>query len=434
MQVPNIVSMKPTVIIGAQWGDEGKGKVTDILAKEADYIVRFQGGNNAGHTIVVGDKVYKLHLLPSGAVYGKKSMIAAGVVVDPIVLCKEIENIEKDGRKLDLMIDPLCHIIMPYHKILDKAKEQSRGDSKIGTTGRGIGPCYSDRVNRSGIRFIDMLNPETFRSKLISKLEATNPILEKIYGFDPLSVDEIIESYQSSIEKLKAYLGDVSKAVYEGLDNKNVLFEGAQGTFLDVNFGTYPYVTSSHTISGGIFPNVGIPPMALDVIGIVKAYTTRVGAGPFPCELEDENGEHLRKVGHEFGTTTGRPRRCGWLDLFMLKYSNRLNGFTHLAITKLDVLSGLDKIKIGVDYQIDGQSVDFPMTIDQLEKCEVVYKEMDGFELEQGISSYDLLPDNAKKYCDFIEEYLGVKVSMISTGPKRSETIFVREGLAMKMA
>ncbi len=413
-------------VVGSQWGDEGKGKVTDILAEKADYVVRFQGGNNAGHTVVVGDDVYKLHLLPSGVVHGKKCMIASGVVLDPHVLVKEIDSLKR--IKVDLVIDPLTTIIMPYHNLLDGITEKSLGSKKIGTTKKGIGPAYGDKYGRTAIRFVDLLDKDVFRKKLHENFVLKKKIVEKVYGqeFD-LDEDEIFEDYCNLADRLRKYLGDVSKLIHTA--KGNVLFESAQGTFLDITYGTYPYVTCSHPITGGIFTDVGISPRKLNVVAIVKAYTTRVGSGPFLAELHDEIGEKIRDIGKEFGTTTGRPRRCGWLDLVMLKYSTRLNGFNSLAITKLDVLSGLEKIKVAVKYKMKGKEVEFPLTLEQLEKCEVEYKEFSGFKIVGNEKNYFDLDKNAQKYLEFIEGFLGVPISIVSIGPKRSETIIKKEEL-----
>jgi adenylosuccinate synthase len=407
--------------VGSQWGDEGKGKITDLLAENADYVVRYQGGNNAGHTVVVGNETFKLHLMPSGVIHKKKGLIANGVVLDPRVLVQEIDALQEKGITADLMIDPLTNIIMPYHNLLDGLSEQKE---KIGTTKKGIGPCYEDKYTRRGIRFIDLLDRTVFRKKLHDNIEMKKKIVEKVYeqNFD-LTEEQVFKEYSALADRLKIYLGDVSIAVYEGLMTKNIIFESAQGTFLDIAYGTYPYVTSSHPISGGIFTDIGIPPQKVRVVAIVKAYTTRVGSGPFLAELLDKTGELIRERGNEFGTTTGRPRRCGWLDLVMLKYSARLNGFTSLAITKLDVLSGLDKIKVAVRYSIDGKEVNYPLTIDQLEKCKVEYKEFEGFEINSATKKYDQLDMKARVYLEFIESYLKVPISHISVGPERNQTI-----------
>ena len=424
LKIPGIV------VIGSQWGDEGKGKVTDILAKKADYVVRYQGGNNAGHTVVVGDDIFKLHLIPSGAIYNKKCMIGNGVVLDPKVLLEEINGLAKKNIEVDLVIDPLTSIIMPYHNLLDGISEKSLKDRKIGTTKKGIGPAYIDKYGRSAIRFIDLLDEDVFRKKLADNFVDKKRMVES-YGHDfELDEESVFEEYLGCAKRLRKYLGDVSGLVYDGLEDKNILFEGAQGTFLDISYGTYPYVTSSHPISGAIFTDVGFGPNRvnkLEVVGIVKAYTTRVGSGPFLTELTDKLGKQIREIGKEFGTTTGRPRRCGWLDLVMLKYSQRLNTFTSLAITKLDVLSGLEKIKVAVKYTLNGQEVNFPLSLEQLEKCEVEYKEFDGFEISGKETSYDELDINAQTYLEFIESYLDVPISLVSIGPKRSETIIKKE-------
>jgi adenylosuccinate synthase len=410
-----------TVIVGSQWGDEGKGKITDILAEKADYVVRYQGGNNAGHTVVVGSEVFKLHILPSGVIHGKRCMIANGVVLDPRVLVKEIRSIEDKGIPVDLVIDPLTTLIMPYHNFMDGISEASLKE-KIGTTGKGIGPAYEDKVGRRAIRFIDLFSG-SFRDKLHDNFELKKKISQKVYGikFD-LDEDSVYEEYLELGKNLRKYIGDVSKLIYEA-KNKKIIFESAQGTFLDITYGTYPFVTSSHPISGSVFSNVGFPAEKLDVIAIVKAYTTRVGSGPFLTELKDKTGEHLRDKGHEFGTTTGRARRCGWLDLVMLKYSNRLNGFTSLAITKLDVLSGLDKIKVAVKYTLEGKEVEYPLTIEQLERCEVEYKEFKGFNVDPNEKKIEELMPAAREYLEFIEDFLKVPISIVSIGPKREETI-----------
>jgi len=409
--------------VGSQWGDEGKGKVTDILAEKADYVVRYQGGNNAGHTVVVGNETFKFHLLPSGVIHGKKCMIANGVVLDPRVLIEEIEALRERGIEADLVIDPLTNIILPYHNVLDGISESSMGKSMIGTTKKGIGPAYEDKYGRRAIRFIDLLSKEVFRKKLHENFELKKKTVENVYN-QKFELDEhqIFEEYTALAEKLRKYLGDVSKLVSEAKDKK-VIFEGAQGVFLDIAYGTYPFVTSSHPLSGAVFADVGIPPRKLEVVAIVKAYTTRVGKGPFLAELHGEEGDKIRETGNEYGTTTGRPRRCGWLDLVMLKYSHRLNGFSSLAITKLDVLSGLDKIKAATSYKMAGKEAEFPLTIEQLEKCEVIYKEFNGFTITGKEKKYSDLDGNAREYLEFIEKYLGVPISLISIGPKRSETI-----------
>jgi len=416
--------MKSVVVVGSQWGDEGKGKVTDILAKKSDCVVRYQGGNNAGHTVVVGDDIFKLHLLPSGIANGKKCCIASGVVLDPRVLIQEIETVKTKGIDVDLMIDPYTTIILPYHNVLDGISEKSLGDKKIGTTKKGIGPAYMDKYGRNAIRFIDLINEEIFRKKLHENFILKKKIVEDVYKqeFD-LDEDKIFSEYVEIAKELKPFLGDVGGYVQD----KTVLFESAQGTFLDITYGTYPYVTSSHPISGAVFTDVGISPRKMKVVAIVKAYTTRVGEGPFLTELHDKVGEHLVEVGHEYGTTTGRKRRCGWLDLVMLKYSNRLNGFTDIAITKLDVLSGLDVIRVATKYRKDGVEANFPLSIEQLDGVKVEYVDFPGFRLSGEEKNYSDLPQNAKNYLQFIEDTLNVPISIVSVGPKRNETIIKRE-------
>ncbi len=418
--------MPAKVIIGSQWGDEGKGKITDLLASKADKVVRFQGGNNAGHTIVVKDEIFKLHLVPSGSIYGKDCMIASGVVVDPGILLEELDKLKKLGLDFNLVIDSLANIIMPYHKQLDALKEAELGKQKIGTTKKGIGPCYADRVSRSGIRFSDLLDPEIFKEKLRKNYREKRLLVERIYNSKMEHTEsEIFDTYMAFAERLRSLEGDVSTMVNEGLSaESNVLFEGAQGTFLDVVYGTYPYVTSSHTISGGVFSNVGIPPMNMEVLGVVKAYTTRVGSGPFLTELNDKTGELIRLNGHEYGTTTGRARRCGWLDLVMLKQAHQLNGFTELALTKLDVLTGVGNIKVATKYMLGDRSVNFSEGILNADKCQVEYKEFDAFEVTQDMASYSELPPKAQEYVQFIEDFIGVKVSIVSVGPNRSHSIF----------
>jgi adenylosuccinate synthase len=424
-----VVHISKIIVVGSQWGDEGKGKVTDILAKDAHAVIRYQGGNNAGHTVVVEDNVFKFHLMPSGVIHGKKCMIANGVVLDPKVLLDEIEQLKQKNINVDIVIDPLTTIIMPYHRLMDGISEKELSDKKIGTTKKGIGPAYTDHISRNAIRFIDLFDKDTFRTKLHDNFSHKKKIVEKVYEQKfSLNEDQIFNEYLEYANQLKSRLGDVSGFVSVS-KNKNLLFEGAQGAFLDITYGTYPFVTSSHPISSSVFTGVGFAPQKLNVVGILKAYTTRVGSGPFLTELDDENGNHLVKIGHEFGTTTGRQRRCGWLDLVMLKYSHRLNGFTSFALTKLDVLSDIDKIKVATKYKLNGREVDFPLTIEQLEKCEVEYTEFDGFEISGNEEYYDDLSPNAIKYIEFIEEFLGVPVSIVSIGPKRSETIIKEKEL-----
>ncbi|MBS3971119.1 MAG: adenylosuccinate synthase, partial [Clostridia bacterium] len=363
--------MAAVVLVGAQWGDEGKGKITDFLAEKADVICRYQGGNNAGHTVVVDDKTYKLHLIPSGILYpGKSCVIGNGVVLDPLVLFKELEQLQQNNIESSaLKISTNTHIIMPYHKLLDELQEEKRGEFKIGTTKRGIGPCYMDKVSRLGIRLIDLMDADEFKEILGRNLEEKNFFLNRIYGHKGFDFNEIYETYLDYGQKMQQYLVDCSLFINKAYDDgKDILFEGAQGTLLDVDHGTYPFVTSSNPTSGGAAIGAGIGPTKIKgVLGVVKAYTTRVGEGPFPTELKDSVGQQLLKAGHEFGTTTGRPRRCGWFDALILGYSVRINGISSLAITKLDVLDDLDTIKICVGYKYKGEILkEFPQSIKKL--------------------------------------------------------------------
>jgi adenylosuccinate synthase len=421
--------MPVNVVIGTQWGDEGKGKIVDYFSKKADYVVRFQGGNNAGHTIKVGEEVYKLHVTPSGVIQGKTGVIGNGVVLDPEILVKEIKELTKRGIKPDLLISDRTNIIMPYHKKLDGAEEKLLKDKKIGTTKRGIGPCYSDKIARNGIRATD-LTDKKFLSK---KLETVIPIKQKIYEAygikEKLKLEEIVEKYYNFGKKLNKFIKPVHIELQRAIkENKNILFEGAQGTMLDVDFGTYPYTTSSHTIAGGLTIGTGIGPKHIDeIIGIVKAYTTRVGEGPMPTELFDKNGKHLQKKGHEFGTTTSRPRRCGWLDLVVVKHSCMLSGVTQLAITKLDVLNDLEKIKICTKYKLGNKEIDyFPANIEQVKKVKPIFEEFMGWkEIKPETDEITDLPENAQKYLKYIEEFLEIPIKIVSIGPGRNETIQV---------
>ena len=420
--------MTVRAVIGTQWGDEGKGKVVDFLCEDADYVVRFQGGSNAGHTIKVGNEKYKFHLLPSGVVRGKTCVIGNGVVVDPEVFLEEINSLRKRGIEPRIMVSDRANVIMPYHKILDGAEESYLGKKRIGTTKRGIGPCYSDKIARKGIRVADLLDENLLRDKL----ESIFPIKEKlaeIYGvrFD-FDIDELVEKYTEYGRKMEPYITDtiaeLNRAIREG---KNILLEGAQGVMLDVDFGTYPYTTSSNTISGGACTGSGIPPKCIDeVIGVVKAYTTRVGMGPLPTELKDEIGKHLQERGGEFGTTTGRARRCGWLDLVVLKHSITISGVDKIALTKLDVLDGLREVKVCVGYEYDGRIMDtVPSNIRILENVKPVYEKLDGWKSVSGATTFENLPREAKNYIKFIEEFLDTEVFLVSTGAEREKTIIV---------
>ena len=427
--------MSAFVVLGAQWGDEGKGKMTDYLAEEADVVVRFQGGNNAGHTVEVEDKQYKLHLIPSGILYDDKlNVIGNGVVVDPKALFDEIDYLEGLGVKISpekLVISDRAHVIMPYHRILDKLKEKARGKNDIGTTGKGIGPCYTDKFERCGIRICDLLHKNVFEAKLKENIEMKNLYITRVLGGEELSFEEIYNEYIQYAERIRPFVKDTSVEVYEAIKNdKNVLFEGAQGMLLDIDYGTYPYVTSSNTTSCGVSSGVGIGPnMVKNAVGIAKAYTTRVGKGPFPTELEDETGEWIRTKGHEYGVTTGRSRRCGWLDLVILKTTVRVCGLTSLAVTKIDTLAGLDKIKVCVGYKFNDTVIDyFPASLEDLALCEPIYEEFDGWDDSvANARSYDELPENAKKYLERIAEFTGTKISIVSVGPKRDQTMRICE-------
>ncbi len=427
--------MSAFIVLGAQWGDEGKGKMTDYLAEDADVVVRFQGGNNAGHTVVVGDKEYKLHLIPSGILYDDKlNVIGNGVVLDPKALFEEIDYLEGVGVKVTpekLIISDRAQLIMPYHKVLDRLKEKARGKNDIGTTGKGIGPCYTDKFERCGIRVCDLMHPEVFTEKLKENVEMKNAYITKVLGGEALNFDEILKEYLEFGKRLKPFVQETSVKVYNDIKaDKTVLFEGAQGMLLDIDYGTYPYVTSSNTTAGGVSNGVGIGPnMITNAVGITKAYTTRVGKGPFPTELLDETGEWIREKGHEYGVTTGRSRRCGWLDLVIVKTAVRVSGLTSLAVTKIDTLAGLDVLKVCVGYKFDGKVIDyFPASLEDLSKCEPVYEEFAGWGEEvANARSYDELPENAKKYLERIEEFTETKISIVSVGPKRDQTMRVKE-------
>ncbi|MFZ5968282.1 MAG: adenylosuccinate synthase [Bacillota bacterium] len=421
--------MSTVVIVGAQWGDEGKGKVIDYLAREADVVVRAQGGNNAGHTVVVGDKKYALHLIPSGILNPNTiNVIGNGVVFDPEGFLKEVEKIESEGISTEnIRISDRTHVIFPYHKRIDELAESMRGEEMIGTTKKGIGPCYMDKVERTGIRICDLMDPEVFVKKVSLQIEKKNEIIEKIYGGEKVDKEEIISNYLAYAERIRKYVDDTTVIVYDAVKaGKKVLFEGAQGTLLDVDLGTYPYVTSSHPISGGFTVGSGIGPnMIEEVIGVIKAYTTRVGKGPFVTEQDNETGDRIRIAGNEFGTTTGRPRRCGWFDVVMVKYAARINGLTCLSMMLLDVLTGFEKISICTGYRLGDKVIEhFPASLETLSKCEPVYEVMDGWTEDiTGCTTYEELPANTRKYLDRIEELIGVPIKLISVGPKRSQTI-----------
>lgn len=422
--------MSTVVIVGAQWGDEGKGKIVDVLTQKADTIVRYQGGNNAGHTVVIGNDKYVLHLIPSGILHGgKKCVIGNGVVIDPAALLTEIDklaarNIGTDG----LFIAQNAHIIMPYHTAVESEQEKSK---KIGTTLRGIGPSYTDKIARQGVRAVDLLKPEVFRDKLRKNLEMINFLMEKYYKARKLDEALIFDNYMKHAARLGRYITDTQTLVNRDIDaKKNVLLEGAQGTLLDIDHGTYPFVTSSNTIAGGACTGAGIGPTRINkVLGIVKAYTTRVGEGPFPTELKDAIGEDIRQRGGEFGATTGRPRRCGWLDIIGLRYSVWVNGLTGIGLTKLDILDTMDTIKYCVGYRYQGEILtEFPKDLDTLFSCEPVYEEIPGWKSNTiGATKFDQLPKNAQAYIRKIEELVQTPIDIISTGQKRDEIIIVNE-------
>jgi len=420
------------VIVGAQWGDEGKGKITDFLAETAEVVVRYQGGNNAGHTVEVDAEQYKLHLIPSGILYSdKQCIIGNGVVIEPEAFLKEVDGLESRGiTTKNLKISDRAHVIFPYHKKIDELSELRRGSDDIGTTKKGIGPAYMDKTERIGIRVCDLMHTEVFKTKLKQNVETKNDYLKRIYDFEGYSYEEMLEKYLAYAERIRPYVDDTSVLVYNAIkENKKVLFEGAQGTLLDIDLGTYPYVTSSHPIAGGVCIGAGIgPSMIQKAVGVVKAYTTRVGKGPFPTELIDELGESLREKGNEYGTTTGRPRRCGWFDAVIVRFAVRVSGLTSLAITKLDTLSGIEKIKLCVGYKVNGKLIrDFPASLEDLALCLPVYEEFDGWDDISTITEYKKLPVTVIRYLERIEELSGAKVSLISVGPKRNQTIVIGE-------
>lgn len=419
--------MSVRVVIGAQWGDEGKGKVVDMFAEKVDIVARYQGGANAGHTLVVDGQTYVLHLIPSGILHPDVTcVIGNGVVIDPVALLEEIKLLEEFGISIDgrLKISHKAHLIMPYHKLLDELIER---EQKIGTTGRGIGPAYIDKYNRSGIRIVDLLNRERLEEKLREAIAQKNEVFRKFYDAEELDVEKMVAEYLAFDEAMDDYITDTTSYLNEALaEGKNILVEGAQGALLDIDHGTYPFVTSSSPTSGGACTGLGIPPTAIsDVTGIAKAYCTRVGAGPFMTELDDEVGERLRKAGSEFGATTGRPRRCGWLDLFALKYSAMINGIDELVLTKLDVLDTFEEIKVCTGYEVDGKRVKyFPSDCETLDKVVPQFETLPGWncELKSGLG-YDELPEATRRYIRRIEEYVGVPVRYLGVGPGREQII-----------
>lgn len=422
--------MPANIVVGTQWGDEGKGKIIDIIASRADVVVRSQGGNNAGHTVVNDGQTYKLHLIPSGILYKNTlCLIGAGVVLDPKDLLSEIDSLSSRGISFDnLKIDPRAHVVMPWHITLDGLSEKFRGNSDIGTTKRGIGPCYMDKYERCGIRVYDLVHPEVFAEKVRMTGKLKNKIITEVYGGEPHDIEAIIKEYTEYGKRLAKYVDDVSVIVYEAAKaNKTIMFEGAQATLLDIDFGTYPYVTSSHPLSAGVCVGTGVGPMIIsNIIGVAKAYTTRVGKGPFPTELDDETGETIRNKGGEFGTTTGRPRRTGWFDAVIVRHSVRVNGLSSLAINKLDTLGGVGDLKVCVAYKKpDGTVIEnFPAALEELADCVPVYETLKGFDDDiSSCRSFDELPEACKKYIERLEELCDCHISMVGVGPDREQII-----------
>ena len=430
--------MANVVVVGAQWGDEGKGKVVDLYTEYADDVVRYQGGNNAGHTLVVNGEKVVLHLIPSGVLHaGKRCVIGNGVVLDPEVFIAEITKLKAGGRLQDdstLLLSESLHIIMPYHKRIDIAREANSGDKKIGTTGRGIGPCYEDKIGRRGIRLMDLVDKDVFARKLKEALAEKNVILQQLLGAEPFTFEEIFEPYSKFAEVLQKYMADTSLVLANDIKaGKKLLFEGAQGTLLDVDHGTYPFVTSSSTCAGGACTGTGVSPRDLhEIIGISKAYVTRVGSGPFPTELNDADGEKLRQVGNEFGATTGRPRRTGWFDAMVLRYAVRVNGLTGVALTKLDVLDDFDTIKVCTAYTYKGKTVtDLPASLEVFSECQPVYEELPGWKSDiSKLTSYDQLPANARTYVERLEALIGCPIVLVSVGPGRESTMVLKNPFA----
>ncbi|KLI23992.1 adenylosuccinate synthase [Brachyspira hyodysenteriae] len=425
--------MASVIIVGTQWGDEGKGKIVDYLAENCEYVVRSQGGSNAGHTVVVNNVKYKLRLLPSGILHKDKvCVIGNGVVIEPKVFLSEIDSlIEKKVNISNLKISDRAHVLMPYHKILDELQEEDLGENKLGTTKNGIGPCYMDKSSRLGIRIVDLMNKETFAKKLKFNVELKNKLLKKLYNHDGVNYDELLKEYLGYAEKLRPFVADTTTILNKAIkEKKNILFEGAQATMLDLDHGTYPFVTSSYPAAGGACTGSGVGPRKIDnVIGVVKAYATRVGEGPFPSELFDDVGQFIRDKGGEYGTVTGRPRRCGWLDACVVKYASYVNGLDSIAITRLDILDELDKLKICVAYKYNGEILEgYPADLDILSKVEPVYEEFEGWKTStREIREYDKLPENAKKYLKRLSEVIETDISIVSVGAGRDETIIVKK-------
>jgi len=423
--------MPATIVVGAQWGDEGKGKITDLLAQDVDIVARYNGGNNAGHTVVIGEETFRLHHIPSGILYPRViCLLGNGMVINPAHLCEELDALAARGVDVSpsrLKISGHAHLVLPYHIALDGADERLRGKKAIGTTRRGIGPAYADKAARRGLRAVDMLDEGDFAARVREAVQAKNRLLEGVYGLEPLEPDEVAREYREYARRLAPYVTDVSLLVHQALrEGKAVLCEGAQGTLLDIDHGTYPYVTSSSPVAGGALTGLGIGPRWVErIIGVAKAYTTRVGGGPFPTELTDEVGDRLVEVGHEYGTTTGRRRRTGWLDAVILRYAVRVNGLTELALTKLDVLTGINPLRICVAYRCDGRQLEhFPLSTEQLARCEPVYEELPGWDEDiTSVRTFAELPLATQRYVERIEELTGVRVGIISVGPEREQVL-----------
>ncbi|MBI3995485.1 MAG: adenylosuccinate synthase [Nitrospirae bacterium] len=426
--------MPALVVVGTQWGDEGKGKIVDLLSEQADGVVRYQGGHNAGHTVVLGQETFVLHLIPSGILHpGKLCVIGNGVVVDPAALLEEAGHLEQRGVSVRgrLHVSSNAHLIMPYHKAIEKESERLKGARRIGTTGRGIGPAYVDKMARIGIRVGDLLDHDLFREKLTANLAEMNYLLDQLYKVERFDLEKVYREYLGYAEQLEGYISDTAPIINQWLDeDKRILFEGAQGTHLDVDHGTYPFVTSSNATAGGACTGTGVGPTRITAaVGVVKAYTTRVGSGPFPSELKDQVGVQLQERGHEFGATTGRPRRCGWFDAVLVRYAVRINGLAGVAVTKLDVLDGCDEIKICVGYRCRGKTLqEIPSGLTAQEACEPIYETMEGWRsATTGMKSYEQLPVRAKNYLSRIEELMGCRVFLISTGTRREEAVRLKD-------
>lgn len=421
--------MPGKIVLGAQWGDEGKGKYIDIFASQADVVVRSQGGNNAGHTVVVGDESYKLQLIPSGILYPDcVNIIGPGVVVNPKSILGEMDGLNARGISTDkLYIDARAHCILPWHLELDALSEKARGGDDIGTTKKGIGPTYMDKAERIGVRMHDFVDPERFEAAMTEACERKNKVIVGVYGGEPIDIKAVLEEYKEYADRLRNHVKDTSVITYQAIkDGKEVLFEGAQGTLLDLDMGTYPYVTSSHPVSGGCCIGSGVGPTAIDeIVGICKSYTTRVGKGPFPTELFDETGDYIRNAGHEFGTVTGRPRRTGWFDAVIARYAVRVNGLTEMVINKIDPLCGLPKLKVCVAYDYKGQRIEeFPANFADLEDCKPIYEEFDGFTEDiTGCKTFDELPEKVQSYIKELEKIVGCPVKLLGVGPGRDQVI-----------